>query len=50
MTEVRNRWNGGLYEVVERTERSVTLRRLKGGQIFTIALSEFNFSYSERNT
>jgi len=44
---VRNKWNGGLYTVLEITDNNVTLQRENGSQ-FTIQKSEYFFSYSEK--
>ena len=44
---VRNKWNGKMYEVMEITDKNVTLRREDGSQ-FTIQKSEYFFSYFEK--
>lgn len=44
---VRNKWNDKMYEVLEITDKNVTLRREDGSQ-FTIQKSEYSFSYSEK--
>ena len=44
---VRNKWNGKMYEVMEITDKNVTLRSEDGSQ-FTIQKSEYFFSYSEK--
>ena len=44
---VRNRWNDKMYEVLEITDKNVTLQREDGSQ-FTIQKSEYFFSYSEK--
>ena len=44
---VLNRWNGKVYEVLEITDKKVTLQRDDGSQ-FTIQKSEYFFSYSEK--
>lgn len=44
---VRNKWNGGMYEVLEITDKNVTLQREDGSQ-FTIQKSEYFFSYFEK--
>ena len=46
---VRNKWNGKMYEVLEITDKNVTLQRVDGSQ-FTIQKSEYFFSYSEKNS
>ena len=43
--EVKNKWNNKLYEVVKDDGVAVTLKRCLDGAVFTIAKSEFNFSY-----
>ena len=45
---VKNKWNNKFYTLVEVTDHSVTLAREDGTQ-FTIAKSEYFFSYSEKN-
>ena len=42
---VRNKWNGGLYEVVNDSKNEVVLKRLSDKTTFTIAKSEYTFSY-----
>ena len=44
---VRNKWNNKMYEVLEITDKNVTLRREDGSQ-FTIQKPEYFFSYSEK--
>lgn len=44
---VRNKWNNKMYEVLEITDKNVTLQREDGSQ-FTIWKSEYFFSYSEK--
>lgn len=44
---VRNKWNNKMYEVLEITDKNVTLQREDGSQ-FTIQKSEYFFSYSEK--
>ena len=44
---VRNKWNGKVYDVLEITDKNVTLQRDDGSQ-FTIQKSEYFFSYSEK--
>lgn len=46
---VRNKWNGKMYEVLEITDKNVTLQRVDGSQ-FTILKSEYFFSYSEKSS
>lgn len=41
----RNKWNGGLYEVMSEAGKTVTLKRCSDGKVFEIEKSEFNFSY-----
>lgn len=41
---VKNRWNGGTYEVWEITEKTVKLKR-EDGTIFEITKSEYQFNY-----
>lgn len=41
----RNKWNGGLYEVMSEAGNVVTLKRCSDGTIFEIEKSEFHFSY-----
>ena len=42
---VQNKWNGGSYEVVDDFQNEVVLKRLSDGNTFTIAKSEYTFSY-----
>ena len=42
---VKNKWNGGLYEVVEDSKNEVVLKRLSDGMTLIIAKSEYVFSY-----
>ena len=42
---VKNKWNGKLYEVVKDSDDKIELKRLSDGTIFTIAKSEYTFSY-----
>lgn len=44
---VRNKWNNKMYEVLEITDKNVTLQREDGSQ-FTIQKSEYFFSYLEK--
>ena len=44
---VRNKWNNKMYEVLEITDKNVTLQHEDGSQ-FTIQKSEYFFSYSEK--
>ena len=44
---VRNKWNNKMYEVLEITDKNVTLQRDNGSQ-FTIQKSEYFLSYSEK--
>ena len=46
---VRNKWNGKMYEVLEITDKNVTLQREDGSQ-FIIQKSEYFFNYSEKNS
>ena len=46
---VKNKWNNKLYEVVEDNGVTVILKRCLDGAVFTIAKSEFNFSYKSLN-
>lgn len=43
--QVKNKWNGGDYLVMEIKAKTVRLMREDGTE-FEIAKSEFNFSYS----
>lgn len=45
--KVRNKWNCKFYEIITIDSNSVTLKREDGTQ-FTIAKSEYFFSYSEK--
>lgn len=45
MKTVRNKWNGGLYEVIKETADEIELRRCSDGATLTIAKSEYVFSY-----
>ena len=45
MSVVKNKWNGGLYEVIKETANEIELRRCSDNATFTIAKSEYNFSY-----
>lgn len=45
MEIVKNKWNGGLYEVVTDSGKNVELKRCSDGVTLTIAKSEFAFSY-----
>ena len=40
----QNKWNSGLYEVVEYVGKQVVLKRTDGST-FEIPVAEFNFSY-----
>lgn len=42
---VQNKWNGNFYEVVDDSRNEVVLKRLTDGVTFTIAKSEYVFSY-----
>ena len=46
---VRNKWNGKMYEVLEITDKNVTLQREDGSQ-FIIKKAEYFFNYSEKNS
>ena len=46
---VRNKCNGKMYEVLEITDKNVTLQREDGSQ-FIIQKSEYFFSYSEKSS
>ena len=41
---VKNKWNGGTYEVWEISEKTVKLKR-EDGTIFEISKSEYQFNY-----
>ena len=45
MEIVKNKWNGGLYEVVADSGKEIELRRCSDGVSLTIAKSEYCFSY-----
>lgn len=45
---VRNKWNKKDYLLIEKTDKTVTLKRKEDGYTFTIAKSEYYFSYSEK--
>ena len=45
----KNKWNGKMYEVLEITDKNVTLQREDGSQ-FIIQKSEYFFNYSEKNS
>jgi hypothetical protein len=45
MNICRNKWNGGLYEVLNDSGKEIELKRCSDGTIFSIAKSEFAFSY-----
>jgi len=45
METVINKWNGGLYEVLNESENKIELRRCSDGVTFTIAKSEYTSSY-----
>ena len=45
--QVRNKWNGGFYEVVEIGNNQVTLKR-SDNSVFTISKTEYYFNYSEK--
>ena len=42
---VKNKWNRGLYEVVDDSKNEIVLKRLSDNTTFTIAKSEYIFSY-----
>jgi hypothetical protein len=44
--KVKNRWNNRFYEVLNTTDKEVTLRREDGSE-FTIAKSEYFFNYRD---
>lgn len=46
---VKNKWNGGLYEVVKDSGDKIELKRLSDEVVFTIAKSEYTFSYKSSN-
>ena len=45
---VKNRWNKKTYNVIEITDKEVSLEREDGSK-FTIAKSEYFFSYCEKS-
>lgn len=47
--QVRNKWNGHFYTVIEKTDNSITLEREDGSQ-FTINKKEYFFNYSEKHS
>lgn len=49
MKIVKNKWNGRLYEVVSESGNNVELKRCSDGSTFTIAKSEYTFSYKPYN-
>lgn len=42
--EAKNKWNGRMYDIVQVSDKEVTLRRASGS-IFTIQRKEFDFNY-----
>lgn len=44
----RNKWNRKDYLLVEKTDKTVTLKRKKDGYTLTIAKSEYFFNYFEK--
>lgn len=42
---VLNKWNNKVYEVISQDENKVELRRCADNSCFTIAKSEYAFSY-----
>lgn len=48
---VKNKWNNKLYEVIDDSNNEIVLKRLSDGVTFTIAKSEYIFSYkpSQKN-
>lgn len=44
---VRNKWNSKMYEVLEITDKNVTLQRDDGSQ-FTIQKTDYFYNYSEK--
>ena len=44
----QNKWNGKDYLLIEKTDKTVTLKRKEDGYTFTIAKSEYFFSYFEK--
>ena len=45
---VQNKWNLKLYEVIERDNKIVTLKR-EDGSVFRVTLSEFYSTYKKLN-
>ena len=45
MKTVKNKWNGGMYEIVKEAGNEIELRRCSDGTVFKIAKSEYTFSY-----
>lgn len=45
MKIVINKWNSKLYEVVNESGNNIDLKRCSDGVTFTIAKSEYTFSY-----
>lgn len=46
MKEVKNKWTGNVYTVLNMTDKEVTLRRSDGSE-FTIAKCEYYFNYRD---
>ena len=46
---IKNKWTGKLYEVVKDDGAVITLEDCLDNRVFTIAKSEFNFSYKPYN-
>lgn len=44
--KLKNKWNGKIYKLINKTENNVTLEREDGTQ-FSIQNSELKFSYIE---
>lgn len=44
--KVQNKWTNRVYEIISRTDNSVTMKR-ENGSVFTINRKEFEFSYHE---
>lgn len=42
---VKNKWNGGLYEVIDDSKNEIVLKRLSDNTTLTISKSEYTFSY-----
>lgn len=42
---VKNKWNDGLYEVIDDSKKEIVLKRLSDNATLTIAKSEYTFSY-----